>query len=93
MKRADWTQLVTGLWWVCIICLVATLPAQAQNGSCKMLCPPEIKIEPTVTFEKFAGQPNVVTYENGKPPDTATVSPEQAFEMIFALDIPPPFPG
>lgn len=93
MKREHWTRYTVGLWWVWFVVLITVLPAQAQEeNSCKWLCAPELKIEPTITFENFAARPQVVTFENGQPADTAAVAPEQAFEMIFALDVPTAIP-
>lgn len=93
MKPVHWIRCAAGLWWIWLAVLVTAIPARGQDGKrCNLLCSPELKIEPTVTFEKFAARPRVVTFQNGQPVDTSSVAPEQAFEMIFALDVPTAIP-
>jgi hypothetical protein len=60
-------------------------PAWAQGQPpCRVLCAPEFKIEPTMTFPNLFGSPRVAT-------DTGTVTREPRdaeFELILSLGLP-----
>jgi len=76
-------------WWIGLLILVSVLPARAQDEKrCHVLCSPELKFEPTLTFEQFAARPRIVSFQNGQPADTTAISPEQVLEVVFALDVP-----
>lgn len=73
-----------------VACAVAcmwlgTLPAAAQApGACRVLCTPQLLIEPTVTIENLARAPRVRTSAGQEQRQSrATV-----FEIILAVDIP-----
>jgi hypothetical protein len=52
--------------------------------ACRVLCTPEFKVEPTVTFSNFFGSPRIVDQEG-----TITREPrETAFELILSLGLP-----
>ena len=63
------------------------LGAAQEGGSCLVLCVPELKIEPTVTFENLVDRPRV---EIGGVVET--LERETVFELIFALDVPTEIP-
>jgi hypothetical protein len=70
--------------------VVAATPARAQDEPdrpCRLLCAPELKIEPTFTIEHLAQRHRVEA-------DGAVerVGRETVFELIFALDIPTEIP-
>ena len=75
--------------------LLAVQPAAAQadeDPPCRILCVPDFKVEPTITFENLAGRARVeVTDEAG---DTAVErqARESVFELILALGIPTEIP-
>ena len=68
-----------------VIVLLATTPAWAQQPApCRVLCSPEFKIEPTITFTNLFGSPRIMS-------DDGTVTRESRdtqFELILSLDLP-----
>jgi hypothetical protein len=80
--------------WSGIVCAVAlcfsAAPAAAQGEQdppCRILCAPDLKIEPTFTIENLAGRPRVAT--DG---DIERAARETVFELIFAVGIPTEIP-
>lgn len=67
------------------ILLLGAPAALAQvPPSCRVLCPPELKIEPTITFTNVLGSPRIVH-------DDGTVTRERReteFEVILSLGLP-----
>jgi len=65
--------------------LLAATPAWAQQPSpCRVLCSPEFKIEPTITFTNLFGSPRIIS-------DDGTVTRESRdtqFELILSLGLP-----
>jgi hypothetical protein len=59
----------------------------AQDRPCKILCAPELKIEPTFTIEHLAERPRLEV--DGV---VERVPRESTFELIFALDVPTQIP-
>lgn len=70
---------------ICAFALLAAPPVFAQaSPACRLLCAPEFKVEPTVTFTNLLGSPRI-TGEQGTP----TREPrESEFEVIFSLGVP-----
>jgi hypothetical protein len=71
----------------------ALLPAvYAQTPRCFVLCEPELKIEPTFTWENLAGRPRIT--ETGEDGNTVVkrAERERVFETVIALDIPTTIP-
>ena len=69
---------------------VLLMPAlgEAQEGeSCAFLCVPELKIEPTITFENLVNQARVEIAGV-----TELTQRETIFELIFALEVPTEIP-
>ena len=68
---------------------VLLVPAlgEAQEGRCAFLCVPELKIEPTITFDNVINQARV---EVGGV--TERTQRESIFELIFALGVPTEIP-
>jgi len=68
-----------------MIVVLATTPAWAQEPApCRVLCSPEFKIEPTITFTNLFGSPQITA-------DDGTVTQESSetdFEMILSLGLP-----
>ncbi len=67
-------------------------PAGAQTARCRILCAPELKIEPTFTVENLFSRPTIETIEDGRVVDSARTEREGVFELIFALDVPTTIP-
>ncbi len=65
----------------------------AEGSRCFILCAPELKVEPTMTFENFANRAlvEVTDAETGEV-STIRQEAETVFELILALDIPTQIP-
>jgi hypothetical protein len=67
------------------LALVGSTRAWAQDPApCRVLCTPEFKVEPTITFTNLFGSPRIIA-------DDGTVtreSRETEFEMILSLGLP-----
>lgn len=70
---------------VVVVSLVSALEAAGQTTpACRVLCTPEFKVEPTVTFTNLFGSPRTVD-EQG----TTTREPrETEFEVILSVGLP-----
>ena len=69
-------------------CLLVPALGEAQEGrACAVLCAPELKIEPTLTFENLGRRARVQM--GGTTERTAR---ETVFELIFALEVPTEIP-
>ena len=68
--------------------LLVAAPGEAQEGeACAILCMPELKIEPTLTFDNLGNRARVEIA--GVVEETKR---ETVFELIFALDVPTEIP-
>jgi hypothetical protein len=63
--------------------MVIPRSAQAQTG-CRVLCAPQLLVEPTFTIDNLTNGTHVVT-EGG---DAMRKGRESVFELVFAVDIP-----
>jgi hypothetical protein len=70
---------------VFVVSLLSASEAAAQSApACRVLCAPEFKVEPTITFTNLFGSPQIVD-EQG----TTTREPrETEFEVILSLGLP-----
>jgi len=68
---------------VCLWPAAAPAAAQAQT-ECRVLCTPQLLIEPTFTIENLVRRPRVVTPAG----DERRMGRESVFEVIFAVDLP-----
>ena len=75
-----------------IMVLSAASPAVAQQKPCRILCAPELKVEPTFTVENLFQRPTIETVEDGRVIESSRVRRATVFEVIFALDIPTEIP-
>ena len=69
-------------------------PAFGQDEDqpgCRILCAPDFKVEPTVTFENLAGRARVETLDGGAV-SAGRQERESVFELILALGIPTEIP-
>ena len=69
------------------VLLVPALGEAQEGGSCAFLCMPELKIEPTITFENLGDRARVEI--GGVVEETQR---ETVFELIFALEVPTEIP-
>lgn len=75
-----------------IIMLFAASDAAAQQKRCRILCAPELKVEPTFTVEDLFQAPIIETLEDGRVVESSRVGRDTVFELIFALDVPTELP-
>lgn len=68
-------------------------PALAQDGeACRVLCAPDLALEPTISFENIAARHRTATLRNGQPVDTVRADSEAVFEIILSMGIPTAVP-
>ena len=81
---------------VAVVLMTAALalpsPALAQETRCFFLCAPDVKIEPTVTFEPIFRRPTVEELNDGAVVATGQPARETVFELILAVGIPTTIP-
>ncbi|MGH9383716.1 MAG: hypothetical protein ACRD2N_05455 [Vicinamibacterales bacterium] len=73
------------------IVLVNSASLSAQDR-CRVLCAPELKIEPTFTIENLFRPPEIETLEDGVVVERGREKQERVFELIFSLDVPTALP-
>ena len=77
------------------VLLAAAPGAFAQGGGedrCRVLCAPDLKVEPTVTFENLANRARVEAADGDGTGAPARQARESVFELILALGIPTEIP-
>jgi hypothetical protein len=73
--------MLVSLW----LLVAAAMPVGAQpQDACRVICAPDFKVEPTVTFSNLFGGPRVES-ENGA---VAREPREAAFEVILSMGLP-----
>jgi hypothetical protein len=65
---------------------------QGDEGRCFVLCAPEAKIEPTLTFEPIFTRPSIEALENGGAVGTDRPETENVFELVLSVGIPTQIP-
>jgi len=71
-----------------VVVLLTSAPGAAQDGdSCTVLCAPELKIEPTISFENLGSRARVEA--DGVVEETER---EAVFELLFAVGVPTQIP-
>ena len=74
-----------------IVVIGSVVPLGAQDR-CRVLCAPELKVEPTFTIENLFRAPVVERLEQGAVVERGRETRESVFELIFALDVPTALP-
>lgn len=70
------------------VVLLTSAPGVAQDSdSCTVLCAPELKVEPTISFENLGSRARVEA--DGVVEET---EPETVFELLFAVGVPTQIP-
>lgn len=70
--------------FACIVFALANVTAQQGHPSCRLLCAPEFKVEPTITTTNLLGSPRVERDDG-----LVTREPrEMEFEVILSMDLP-----
>lgn len=80
-----------------VLAMLGLLPAGADadegNRRCRVLCAPELKIEPTWTVENLLGAPRVErSAQEGRPAEVDRLPRTTVFEAIFAVGVPTEIP-
>lgn len=77
-----------------IVVCGAVLPATAQDtqGKCFVLCPPELKVEPTITWDNLIRRARVAETDSQGDTVIKKTERERVFETVMALDIPTTIP-
>lgn len=71
---------------VAVVLLLAAGEARAQEQSeCRILCAPELLVEPTWTIENLAHRPRVV---DAQGQEARRLPRERVFELVLAVDVP-----
>lgn len=68
----------------CMLAVTANAFAQEQSPVCRVLCTPEFKIEPTITYTNLFGAPRLA----GEDSSTMRERRDVDFETILALNLP-----
>ena len=77
---------------IAIFVVAQSTTLSAQGQPCRVLCAPELKIEPTFTIENLVAAPTVEILEDGVAVERGRERREGVFELIFALDVPTAVP-
>jgi hypothetical protein len=79
---------------VAIVLCCALLPAGAQNqqAKCFVFCAPELKIEPTITWEHLFRRPLIAEKDSDGKTIIHRPERERVFETVIAFDIPTTIP-
>ena len=65
--------------------LIGALPSHAQQPEpCRVLCAPELKVEPTITFTTLFNSPRIIRDDGGKTRDQR----ETDLELILSVGVP-----
>jgi hypothetical protein len=96
IELADLPPIHAMVWMMAAVAFLlfgsaSPLVAQTQER-CRVLCAPELKIEPTFTIENLVRAPLVETLEDGVVVERGREKRERVFELIFALDVPTTIP-
>ncbi len=75
--------VLTALVGFAVVLLVPALGAAQEVESCAVLCTPELKIEPTISFENLGNRARVEV--GGEVEETQR---ETVFELLFAVGVP-----
>lgn len=76
-------------WMTVSLCIATTASAGAQTQeTCRLLCTPQLLVEPTVTIENLIHGARVITADG----DQEQAERETVFEIILAVDIPTRLP-
>ena len=81
------TTIVSVATAMLVVAASTAVAQQNQDRPCRILCAPELKIEPTLTIEHLAQRHRVEA--DG---EVERVNRERTFELIFALDVPTQIP-
>jgi len=81
------TCKLTALAGFVAVLLIPALGNAQEGGSCAFLCTPELKIEPTISFENLGSRARVEV--DGVVEETQR---ETVFELLFAVGVPTEIP-
>jgi hypothetical protein len=77
---------------VVLCCLLIPTAAMAQDEKCFVLCAPDLKIEPTFTWENLFKAPRIAETDSLGNTVVQKAKRERVFETVFAVGIPTTIP-
>ena len=86
MRRVGTFAVVIVLGWA------APSVAQEDDSRCFFLCAPDVKIEPTLTFEPVFRRPTIAELDDGEVVGMGEPETESVFELILAVGVPTQIP-
>lgn len=93
MRRIGVNSFLSRLLLVSVAwCLAAPEFAYGQRPTCFVLCEPELKIEPTFTWENLFRAPRIEETDENSTTTVKKARRERVFETVVALDIPTSIP-
>ena len=76
--------------WCALVPMTAR--AQDQNEKCFVLCAPDLKIEPTFTWENLAKAPRIAETDDQGDTVVQKAARERSFETVIAVGVPTTIP-
>lgn len=73
-------------------CALVPMPAQGQSQNCFVLCRPDLKIEPTFTWENLLRPPRIAETDDQGNTVIKRLPRERVFETVIALGVPTTIP-
>src|SRR5687768_17566256 len=73
-------------------CTLVPTTAQAQEPKCFVLCAPDLKIEPTFTWENLSRAPRIADTDAQGNAVVSKASRERVFETVNAIGVPTTIP-
>jgi hypothetical protein len=73
-------------------CTALPATAQGQPDKCFVLCPPELKVEPTITWDNVIRRAKVAETDSEGNTTIKETERERVFETVLALDVPTTIP-
>ncbi len=77
---------------VVLWCALVPVTAWGQNQSCFVLCAPDLKIEPTFTWENLFNAPRIAETDDQGTTVITRARRERVFETVIALGVPTTIP-
>jgi hypothetical protein len=72
--------------------LLAPLAAHAQDPKCFVLCAPDLKVEPTFTWENLFRAPRIAVTDDQGNTVVSRAARENVFETVIAVGVPTTLP-
>ena len=77
---------------IIMLCALAPMPLQGQSQRCFFFCQPDLKIEPTFTWENLWRSPRIAETDEQGNTVVERAPRERVFETVIAVGIPTTIP-